>query len=270
MDKPKVRAPRGFNDQLKFLIYGRTGVGKTHLVGTAANSPEFFGRVLMLAVDPGDLTLTSNHAIDSSNIDIDRITSIDELEKWCDWLEIENPKTKEYGTVIIEGATDIAELALLEVLQRTWKKDKTRPQYSPDIAHYKEQQIIGMKGVRIFRDLPMHVIYTALEQEKKDSENGINYIRPSVPGQLVNNLGAYFDFIGHLDVGTFTEGKGAPRLLRMQPTDRIQAKDRTRRLGTIITEPTMPMLLDMILNGPELAPAPRVDHVIKRPKFTPK
>lgn len=267
MNKPPIRKVQGYNDQLKFLIYGPTGVGKTHLLGTMANNKEFFGRVLMLAIDPGDLTLSANTAVDQENIDVARVRTVEELEKWALWLETENVKSKEYGSLIVEGATDIGEMALLEVLARVHKENSTRPKYSPDIGHYKEQQIIALKCVRIFRDLPMHVAYSALSVGKQDKDSPLEYIRPAVPGMLINNLGAYFDFIGYLSVGKFKDKEGSPRLLRMQPTELIQAKDRTRRLGEVLVNPSFPEILDLILNGEEKYPAPRADHQIRRPKF---
>ncbi len=267
MQKPGVRKPKAFDDRLKILLYGMTGVGKTYLAATAANNPEVFGKVLLLAVDPGDLTINQK-TFNVENIDIDDITSVDKLEKWQDWLETENPKTKEYGTVIIEGATDFAELALLETLERANKADSKRPKYSPDIAHYKEQQIIATKGVRLLRDLPMHVIWTALEFERKDDKIGKTYIRPQVPGQMVNSFGAYFDIIGHLSVGEYKKDTGAPRILRVQSTELIQAKDRSNRLGETIEDPTLPLLVEMMKNNdPGVAPKIDARVNIKKPQI---
>lgn len=272
MEKPKVRKPKKFTDQIKILLYGMTGVGKTYLAATVADQPDVFGKVLMLMIDPGDLTISDPNKFNHDNIDVADVRTIAQLEKWNDWLETENVKTKEYGTVIIEGASDLSELALYETLERAHKADSKRNRDSPDIAHYKEQQIIAGRGVRYFRDLPMHVIWTALEQEKKDEKNGKVFIRPLVPGQMVNSLGAYFDFIGHLSVAPYKEGVGSTRLLRMQPTDLIQAKDRTNHLDEVIEDPTMPLVLEMIKNADTAGLPPRVDHrvFIKRAQIATK
>lgn len=269
MNKPTdLRKPKQSLECLKIFIYGPTGAGKTWLIGTATNDRTTFGKILILALDPGDLTLDHPDIV-SENVDIAPIRSINDLEKWFDWLDTENVKSKEYGTVVIEGVTDVCELAMQEALETAKKSDPKRDRYLPTVELWNKVQIIARNVIRQYRDLPMHVIITALDMEKKDDTTGKNYIRPSVVGKLVNELGAYFDIVGYLSVDIDNakdfakKGQDVPRLLQLQPSEKIQAKDRSRRLGVTIENPTLPILIHLLKTNTERVPAPTIDATIK-------
>lgn len=271
MKKPtEVKKPRNSVEELKLLVYGGPGSGKTFFAGTATQDRTTFGKVLLLCVDPGDLTL-DHPEINPENVDVTRISTISELEDWLNWLDTENRKTKEYGTVVVEGVADICELAMLEALDLAKKNDSKRDRYLPTIELWNKVQIIARNTVRHYRDLPMHVIFTSFDMERKDEKSGGFFIRPSVVGKLVNELGGYFDIILYITVGPPAKpGEHAPRIFRMQPDANIQAKDRSRRIGITQENLTLPILVHLIKTNEEREPAPVVDATLRIKKFAAK
>jgi phage nucleotide-binding protein len=250
-------------------VYGHTGSGKTHFIGTAAKSLEF-GRILLLCPDPGALTLAFDDDA-NQNIEIASISSMDDFDAWYEYLSVENPKSNEFQTVAIDGFTDISELALQEALRVVHENDSNRDPDQPAIDHWNRVGIAVRRVIRQFRDLPLTFIATALAQDKQDSMQQ-TFVLPSVAGKLAAELGAYVDIIGYLYTEIDKETKDVHRKLRVQRTEKIQAKDRTRRLPPIIHEPTLPGILDMIRNNPIQVAVPAADpkFIAKKPDLSKK
>lgn len=248
--RPPTTKPADSVQHLNMLVYGGTGVGKTHLVGTMAKDPAF-GKILMLCPDPGTLTLAFDEDA-NRQIEIAKVSSVSDFDAWYEYLKVENPKTNEFQTLVIDGFTDVGELALREALDDAHDKDSNRDPNLPEIADWNKTGIQTRRIVRWFRDLPMMFVGTALAKEVTDV-NGAIYITPSLPGKLAAELGAYVDIIGYLyaDVEGPKEDRKVVRKLRTERTDKIQAKDRTRRLPSVISNPTMPELLYMLKNNPQ-------------------
>jgi AAA domain len=99
------------------------------------------------------------------------------------------------------------------------------------------------KLVRDFRDLKMHptnplevvtLISMARELEGK--------WQPYVQGQLGIRLPYYFDVVGYMFTQQLEDGRNIRRLLT-EPTAVFEAGDRTGALGSVVDEPTIPMML---------------------------
>jgi len=252
-----IRKPSDRLGSLSCLFFGNLGTGKTWLAATASQFPEIFGRVLLLAVDPGDLTLVG--ALED-NLDVADIQEFEDFNSIYEYLS--DPDTNEYGTVIIDGLTDAAELSMIAVMQETVRKNPDRDPDLPAIDQWGKSSNRIRKLVRYFRDLPMITIFTALEKEVRDESSGIIYIRPSLPGKLANEVGAYCDIVGRL-AAVHTDD-GITRVLQVQPSTRVLAKDRTRRLGESIQNPSMGEILRLMHENTEnLAPIPAAEPRIK-------
>lgn len=272
MSKPptfEVSKPGDHTKALKILIYSGTGGGKTFLAGSAAAVPEM-GKVLFLMPDPGDLTLGAA----GFDCDVKHITEFEEYNPVYEYLASDD---NQYGTVVVDGLTDSSELCMFGIMRSTKEANPDKDVDLPGIDQHGKNSNRLRKLVRHYRDLPVHVIMTALEKEIKDEALGKMYLRPSMPGKLSNEVGAYFDIIIYIEAkledADPDTGKKHPkpivvRYARFQPTDRILAKDRTRKLGVIMRDPTMAKILAMI-NDPkgELTAAPGAEPVIKFPKI---
>jgi hypothetical protein len=154
------------------------------------------------------------------------------------------------------------------IMRRTVEEQPDRDPDLPGIDQHGKNAFKLRKIIRLFRDLPMHFICTTLEKEVKDEASGKLFLRPSLPGKLANEAGAYFDIVGRMTT-RFVEaekGKGdrvIERVLQVQPTDRVIAKDRTRRLGFEVVNPTLGSMMHTIRTNAALTPAPAGEPTIK-------
>lgn len=255
VEMPFNMKPKDFMGRLKILVYGFFGAGKTYLIGTAAKDPAF-GKILLLSPDPGALTLAFDEDM-NSRITVGPIKTLADLDSWYEYLRVQNPKLGDeaFQTLCIDGWTDLGDMALTESLQKVHDANASRDVDQAGIDTWGRVGVIMRRELRRFRDLPMHFISTALAKEVTNKDGAI-FISPSVPGSLKSEIGAFFDIVGFLHIKR--EKKPNPnateavelleseRVLRVQPTEKILAKDRTRKLGEKVINPTLGGILSTI------------------------
>jgi hypothetical protein len=79
--------------------------------------------------------------------------------------------------------------------------------------------------VRKFRNLPIHLICVCAEGYIEDEVKRKAY-RPALTGQLSRTIQGPFDVVGHLTIGEKDSSGNQPRLLRVKPDNRVDAKCR--------------------------------------------
>ena len=103
------------------------------------------------------------------------------------------------------------------------------------------------KLVRAFRDLPMNVIFTALDKESKDEVTGEMFTKPALTDKLAEDVYSYVDIVGYYYT---RENKEDPekldRILQVQPFKNRTAKDRSGRLGNGLLNPTFKRIMGLI------------------------
>lgn len=248
---------------LKLLIYGNFGVGKTYLAGTASEV-ESMQDVLIINAEAGDLTLSEFEGIDEISVrDFRTLGRINEyLRQHCrardegddDFLreseaklrgvepdDVETPR--KYRTVIIDSLTELEAYCfnqLLGITDTTRLDDETQ---SAEWSEYKKNHTMMQRVVRAFRDLPMHVIYTASEQYQQDETKRFKY-SPDLTGKLSKKIQGYMDMVGYLAIGK--DGEKPVRRLYVSPsaTGKFDAKHRYAAFkGEYFTNPTIAKIL---------------------------
>ena len=195
---------------IKALVYGRAGMGKTTLCGTAP-AP------LIISAEAGLLSLRGKE------IPVIIVGDFQEVREALNWCRTEAAK---HGvqTICLDSISEIAEKCL------NAEKKKTK---DPRQA-YGETANIVIELVKEFRDLPnFNVLVTSKETIVTDPITGINQARPTAPGQQIGPALPYlFDEVFHASKGQGQDGKEF-FYLRTSASQSADAKDRSGVLDEI-------------------------------------
>ena len=217
---------------LKIGIYGDAGVGKTTLAATAP-------KPLFLNAEAGDVALRNK---DIDVIRIDEFQIIDQVYSWVDH-HIRNG-TFEYETIVIDSLTEIAKRAMDMVLASEGRDMPHQGDWGRSMEYVR-------RIVRKFRDLDLHVVFVMGAVFREDSETGVAQQMPNLPGNLSPEVAGYFDILGYLHMERTKPGVFG-RKLRVQPSPKWRAKDRTNTLGAVIDEDQLDLTRMLkFINGKE-------------------
>jgi len=179
----------GENEWKSVLLYGQPRTGKTVCASTAP-------RPLFLDCEGGLLSIKDR------DVKAVRIRSIADLEAAYTWLEKHGKDEKrEFDTVVIDSITEL-QVILVEDLT------KKQGAQTPDIRTW-GLVFTKMRSItKAFRELPYHLVFTALERTFRDEITGKVYFGPDLLGQSADKVPAYFDFIFRTVTKPVTDSKG--------------------------------------------------------------
>jgi phage nucleotide-binding protein len=230
-------------EQVKMVVYGAPGAGKTVFLGSAV-ADERTWPALFLNFEGGTMSIASkcNHVKvnelgkpKQGTIDVIKPKNMDEFDKILEFLEGDHP----YKCVLIDSLTEINYLNLMEATEHNPKSTGI-----PQIGDYGTNAVQMRRMIRAFRDLEAHIIIACLAQESKDDMTGKVTIKPSLTGKLSDEVPAMVDIVGYLTVDT----KDNARVMFFQPTAKAIAKDRSEggKLGDCVENATLPTVLDYL------------------------
>lgn len=218
----EIKTTKGFHtDIIKFVIYGKSGIGKTTLIGTL---PE--NELLIISAEAGLLSLSDKE--------------IDVLEART-WEDVRNAvqiafNDDKYKYIGIDSITEISTMLVKDL--------KQRPEYqNPKNAlklwgEYDEKLTAFLKYIR---DSKKGMIITALPEDVQDG--GFIVKKPFIKGKSTQAmLCSYFDQVFYM-----TRSEEGQRILRTQPTEDYEAKDRSGKLNEE-EEPNLQVIIDKIKN----------------------
>lgn len=182
---------------LSIALWGKTGAGKTHFMGTAPN-------LFVLAAEPGTLTLVGK---DVTVFPLSKEMPIFETVKFIirsardkevladedgnvliDWTKIE--------TFGIDSASKLNELIIEEVKRQTGHPQLQQPDWG--IVRSRMQEIVTE-----IIDLPMHKISTSGEAVREDKEDEDSMeVTVNMQGGYRNQYFHEFDFVLYLEERT--------------------------------------------------------------------
>jgi hypothetical protein len=223
------------SDALTIVVHGESGVGKSYLADTSP-APR-----LILDVEGGvRFTPSKKVAWDTrqepagvEETAVVHVRDLAVLQQAFQWL---NAGQHPFRSVVIDSLTEAQKRAVDQIAGTAQMKT----QDWGSLLRKMEQM------VRAFRDLTMHPV-RALDCVvfvcgSRTDDNGVT--RPHLQGQMGTTLPYYVDVVAHmaLNVGE----SGLERVATFAPIGGIVAKDRTGRLGTTMTDPTIPALYDAV------------------------
>jgi hypothetical protein len=283
----KIEAVSGKARWFKFLVYAEYGVGKTFLMGTAANVPDMRD-VLMISAESGDLTLDDPSRQHSFHlIDVVKVTNYSTVGRVFDFLKqhcflrdqgdeeklielqkrffadtVPDPeRIRLYRTCLIDSLTETEQYCMYQL---TGVSDATRMDeetQGAEWAEYKRQHGMIQRMVRQFRDLPMHVIMSCARTYVQNDVKKMIY-QPAMTGKLASQVQGFMDMVGYLTVvpgATGDETKAPPRRLFVQPGSNYSAKCRFSAFkGNYFDNPTIEGILQKVGMLASTAPASAV------------
>jgi hypothetical protein len=224
------------------IVYGEPGVGKTWLAGSASEV-EDMSPVLFIDVEGGTLTLRRPFP----NVDVVRVTDMEDFSQVFRALH----EGTDYKTVVLDSLTEIQKFSMYHIMgEMVAAAEEKGEERDPDIASVREwgkniEQV--RKIVRLFRDLPMNVIFTALMRTDKHPKTGALKSKPSLQGKVADEVSGFVDIVMHMYMKEVNDADavelgidpGQHRILLSTSTDEIVAKDRTGTLPPVIIDPSM-------------------------------
>lgn len=241
-------------DLLTMLVFGASGAGKTHLAGTLDDIPELHP-VLYLHREGGVRTI--RHV---EHFEVEEVTSTAVVEAVRLALR-EDPNR--WGVVVMDSLSGLYDLLLEELVRKGCLERPSHDKLVPELRDYLKAKIIMSRYARVLTKLPCHFIATCLEHTTRDELSGMIRTLPALAGKLEHELGKYFDIVGYLSVQVGEGEDERERVLMLEGTRRIQAKNRFHALGTSRTNPTFPELMEAIF-GKLPRKTPRKHHLGER------
>lgn len=207
------------NPQVKCLIFGAPGIGKTHLASTLPTQS-----VLVISFEAGLLTLQDHDVsfIDMVCDDHGKImkpeSRIKKLSDLYNLLNTDEYKAK-YKTIFIDSLSEISQVVHSKLAEK-FKDEKQA------LKLWGEYDVEMRAIVKSFRDLPHYnVIFVAVDKQDKD-DLGRTDITLSLKGSIRNDVAQYFDEVFYI----FKNEKNERTFQTAQQPRSMAPRDRSRRL----------------------------------------
>ena len=198
------------------LVYGASGTGKTHLMGTVGE----LGRTLIIDIDQGIKTLRNApdlikaHYTDNITVvSFDKFKDLDEAYKlvvsndpaaWSKKFGIQVDKPFEW---IIWDTWSELQCYMLEELRSkdaNMKGSGLNFRQNNQIQHWGMMTDLNKLSVQQLRACRVNQIFTMQEKLDKDELSGAIYGGPAIHGKMVQEMPTYFDIVVH----TYTDIQG--------------------------------------------------------------
>ena len=205
------------NDKIFALVYGGSGTGKTHLIGTLGE----LGKVLVIDIDQGYKTIVNAPDITTKMKDNITITTFDQfkdLDKAFKLIAKNDPKewSKALGATIEHPFDWIVWDTWSEIqwsmMQQLRKDSNLMAAFGTDIGFRPNVQIqhwgmitdLNKLAVEQLKGLPVNQIFTMQEKVDKNEITGEVIKGPAIHGKMTAEMPAYFDVVVH----TYTDMSG--------------------------------------------------------------
>lgn len=203
-------------DPVFALIYGASGTGKTHLVGTLGE----LGRVLVIDIDQGIKTLRNAPDIVKAhytdNITVVSFDQFKDLDEAYKLVKDNNPDawSRKFKIKVDQPFDWIAwdtwselQWYMLEELRgkdQAMKGSGLNFRQNVQIQHWGMMTDLNKLAIQQLRDCNVNQVITMQEKLDKDELSGQIYGGPAIHGKMVQEMPAYFDIV----VRTYTDLQG--------------------------------------------------------------
>lgn len=176
--KKAAEALKSGHTHTKILIWGNSGSGKSWLSATAPKP--------LVILTEANGAVSVGHS--NKNADIVTISSADDLRKIA--MMAKKGELKKYDTLVFDSLTECQKLFKDEIVGN---RDQMKIQEWGLLANRM------LKFIRLIRDLPFHIICTALADKNTDDQGAIISNLPQFEGKkTANEIMQYFSAVGYL------------------------------------------------------------------------
>lgn len=193
------------NNHIFALVYGQSGTGKTHLMGTLGE----LGRVLIIDIDIGIKTILNAPTLKKfqDNITLCSFDMFSDLDKAAKLVEANDPDkwNKALGVDYIKDPFDWivwdtwSELqwSMLQELRKNNSIAGTSLNFRKNlqIQHWGSMTDLNKLAIHYLRDCKVNQILTMQEAVMKDEISGVITGGPAIHGKLVQEMPSFFDIV---------------------------------------------------------------------------
>lgn len=230
---PKIQLASEMPLYVKALIYGEPGAGKTYLACTAPNP-----LVLLTEYDVSKATMLRVQKDLGKEIAVWPISEWRDLEEAFDYL---HSGGHGFQTVVLDSLTDLNRRLTRSVVEHAVER---RPSHDPDVPEQGDWFRVSEKlrhMVRMFRDLPMHVVMTCLVQDIRQEMLKVPLVQPK---SLALELPGLFNLVGCLKA--VEADAGYVRKLLVESTDMYVAKNPGGVLPPVVENPNLTRIFEEV------------------------
>jgi phage nucleotide-binding protein len=226
---------------LKVLLYGRNGMGKTRFACTAP-------KPLLIDIQEKGTKSVRNY----KDVEVFPAKSWKEVV-WAYWFL--RAGGHDYESVILDTITGMQNVCMVQVLKESEDRDPTKDPKTASQRDWGKLAQLMKEQLLNFRNLDMHVIFTAQERTyDNEEEERMERVPDLSPGSRATAT-ACVDIIGRIyKKERRTAVKGGKERVKWEtrvlfgPHDDFATKDQTGVLKRIEVEPTIPDILER-MNG---------------------
>lgn len=255
----------------RVLYYGREGSAKTTNLLSMANR----GRILFINAEGG----VKKRALQARGINLDNVAVWPPEGQEISYQSLrdvyfqiksdleDNPES--WFGIGFDSITDIVQGILDQVSTHRVEKTRNRgvdvdlvDSFFVDRDDYGTMSKMMRKLMRDFRDLPTHVVYTALERRDVDEDSGKVAYGPALSPAVGTDLMGYVDLV--LYCRAADEDQEVFRAVTKQ-AGKYRVKDRDGVLPRVLVNPTMPRILEYV-EGTITEPEDEDQKLLKAPE----
>lgn len=199
------------------LVYGESGMGKTHLIGTLK------GKTLIIASEVNGLrTLKRTGAFNSGKVQVVPLpTTEDGVKDLFESLLLDNI---DYDNIVVDSWSELDRLCLM------MKSKNNGNDGVPTLQNYGQNQIKQQRLLQMLVDVAAlkgkRVLVTCLSKEFVESRSGEEEVLKAYPCMTTKGLQPFicqiFDIVAHIE----KSAKSGERFLRLTGDNSCIAKDR--------------------------------------------
>lgn len=213
------------SDRMNLLLYGPIGVGKTYFTA-GAQDHEAMHDVLFANCEGGLISVAHRTGLRAVNVNsIARFTEL--------FWKLQRGEYPGVRTVVVDSTNEIQTLSLEEISKARRDKKGAEDAEMITVEDYGKSTVQLKRLFRMYRDLPMNVIFTAhpsfITIGQKDTPAELrtpSSIRPALTEKLCSALMGYVDFVWYYYQRENPTTRAVERVLVTREKGIVKAKTR--------------------------------------------